>query len=140
MLIPVAYDPATLPVPLLGRLVAAGFPSPADDYLDGEIDLGAFLIERPASTFLMRVAGESMKGAGILDGDYVVVDRGVSPRSGHVVIAVLDGEMTLKRFQRLRGGRAALQAENSDFPEFVIGEELPAEIWGVVVGVVRKLR
>lgn len=109
--------------------------------MDGEIDLGAFLIERPASTFLMRVAGESMKNAGILDGDYVVVDRSVAPQSGHVVVAVLGGEMTLKRFRRLRNGRAALQAENPDFPEFVIGEEAgPAEIWGVVVGVVRKLR
>ena len=140
MLHQVAYDPAASPVPLLGRSVPAGFPSPADDYLDGEIDLGAFLIERPASTFLMRVAGESMKGAGILDGDMVVVDRSVSPLSGHVVVGVVGGEMTLKRFRRLKNGRAALQAENPDFPEFVIGEELPAEIWGVVVGVVRKLR
>ncbi len=140
MLRPAALDPAALPVPLLGRLLPAGFPSPADDYLDGEIDLGAFLIERPASTFLMRVAGESMKNAGILDGDLVVVDRSVAPRSGHVVVGVMDGEMTLKRFRRLKNGRAALQAENPDFPEFVIGDELPAEIWGVVVGVVRKLR
>ena len=140
MLHPAALDPASLPVPLLGRLLPAGFPSPADDYLEGEIDLGAFLIERPASTFLMRVAGESMKNAGILDGDLVVVDRSVAPQSGHVVVGVVHGEMTLKRFRRLKNGRAALQAENSDFPEFVIGEELPAEIWGVVVGVVRKLR
>ena len=140
MLHPAALHPAALPVPLLGRLLPAGFPSPADDYLDGEIDLGAFLIERPASTFLMRVAGESMRGAGILDGDYVVVDRSVAPQSGHVVVAVLGGDMTLKRFRRLRNGSAALQAENPDFPEFVIGEEAPAEIWGVVVGVVRKLR
>ena len=140
MLRPAALDPTSLPVPLLGRLLPAGFPSPADDYLDGEIDLGAFLIERPASTFLMRVAGESMKGAGILDGDLVVVDRSVPPQSGHVVVGVVHGEMTLKRFHRLKNGRAALQAENPDFPEFVIGEEAPAEIWGVVVGVVRKLR
>ena len=140
MLHPAALDPAALPVPLLGRLLPAGFPSPADDHLDGEIDLGAYLIERPASTFIMRVTGESMKGAGILDGDMVVVDRSVAPRSGLVVVAVLGGEMTLKRFRRLKNGRAALQAENPDFPEFVIGEEAPAEIWGVVVGVVRKLR
>ena len=140
MLRPAALDPAALPVPLLGRLLPAGFPSPADDYLDGEIDLGAFLIERPASTFLMKVAGESMKNAGILDGDYVVVDRSVAAQSGHVVVAVCHGEMTLKRFRRLKNGRAALQAENPEFPEFVVGEELPAEIWGVVVGVVRKLR
>ena len=123
-----APDPVALPAPLLGRLLPAGFPSPADDYLDGEIDLGAFLIERPASTFLMRVAGESMKGAGILDGDMVVVDRSVAARSGDVVVAVLGGEMTLKRLHVTRSGRAALQAENPDFPEFVIGEEAPAEI------------
>ena len=128
MLHPAALDPAALPVPLLGRLLPAGFPSPADDYLDGEIDLGAYLIERPASTFLMRVSGESMKNAGILDGDLVVVDRSVVPQSGHVVVGVVEGEMTLKRLRRLGRGHAALQAENPDFPDFVIGEELPAEI------------
>jgi len=136
---PVPFDPASLSVPLVGRLVAAGFPSPADDYLDGEIDLGSYLIERPAATFLMRVSGESMTGAGILDGDLVVVDRSVTAQSGHVVVAVLDGGMTIKRFRQVRG-RAALVAENPDFPEFIIGEEAPAELWGVVVGVVRKLR
>ena len=140
MLHPVAFDPAAFPVPLLGRSVSAGFPSPADDYLDGEIDLSRLLIERPAATFLMRVAGESMSGAGILDGDYVVVDRSVEAQSGQVVVAALAGELTIKRLRRLKNGRAALQAENPNFPEFVIGEELPAEVWGVVVGVVRKLR
>jgi DNA polymerase V len=139
VLLPVALDPAALPVPLLGRLLPAGFPSPADDHLDGEIDLSRHLIERPAATFLMRVTGESMKGAGILDGDLVVVDRSVEPRSGHVVVGVVGGEMTLKRFRRPRNGRAVLQAENPDFPEFAIAEDTPAEIWGVVVGVVRKL-
>jgi DNA polymerase V len=140
MLCPVALDPDHLPVPLLGRLVPAGFPSPADDYLDGEIDLARYLIERPAATFLMRVAGESMRGAGILDGDLVVVDRSLDAQSGHVVVAVCNGEMTLKRLCRLRDGRAALRAENPEFPALVIDEDLPAEIWGVVVGVVRKLR
>ena len=140
MLHPVALDPARLRVPLLGRLVPAGFPSPADDYLDGEIDLSRYLIERPAATFLMRVTGESMRGAGILDGDLVVVDRSLEPRAGQVVVAVCGGEMTLKRLGRLRDGRAVLQAENSDFPEFVVGEGMPIEVWGVVVGVVRKLR
>ena len=139
MLLPLALDPAALPVPLLGRLLPAGFPSPADDHLDGEIYLSRHLIERPAATFLMRVTGESMRGAGILDGDLVVVDRSVEPRSGHVVVGVVGGEMTLKRFRRLRNGRAVLQAENPDFPEFAIAEDTPAEIWGVVVGVVRKL-
>ncbi len=140
MLLPVALDPAALPVPLLGRLLPAGFPSPADDHLDGEIDLSRHLIERPAATFLMRVAGESMRGAGILDGDMVVVDRSLEPKPGDVVVAVCHGEMTLKRLRRLRDGRAVLQPENPDYPEFVVCEEMPAEVWGVVVGVVRKLR
>src|SRR5437868_6650250 len=96
MLYPVALDPLTLPVPLLGRLVAAGFPSPADDYLEGEIDLSRYLIERPAATFLMRVSGESMRGAGILDGDLVVVDRSLSAQAGHVVVAVVQGDMSIK--------------------------------------------
>ena len=138
MIQPVVLDPLLLPVPLLGRLLPAGFPSPADDYLDGEIDLSRYLVERPAATFLMRITGESMRGAGILDGDLVVVDRSVEAKSGHIVVAVCQGEMTIKRLRLLRGGRALLQAENPDFPEFVIGEEAPAEIWGVVVGVVRK--
>jgi DNA polymerase V len=138
MIQPVVLDPLLLPVPLLGRLLPAGFPSPADDYLDGEIDLSRYLVERPAATFLMRITGESMRGAGILDGDLVVVDRSVEAKSGHIVVAVCQGEMTIKRLRLLRGGRAVLQAENPDFPEFVIGEEAPAEIWGVVVGVVRK--
>ena len=140
MLHPAALDPAALSVPLLGRLLPAGFPSPADDYLDGEIDLSRHLIERPAATFLMRVAGESMRGAGILDGDMVVVDRSLGLKSGDAVVAVCHGEMTLKRLRVARDGRAALHAENPDFPGFASDEEMPAEVWGVVVGVVRKLR
>ncbi len=140
MLYPVPYAVRTQLLPLLGRLLPAGFPSPADDYLDGEIDLATYLIDRPAASFLMRVTGESMRGAGILDGDLVVVDRSLRPQSGRVVVGVCNGEMTLKRLRILGNGRAVLQAENPDFPEFVICEETPAEIWGVVVGVVRKLR
>ena len=127
------------PLPLLGRLVPAGFPSPADDYLEGEIDLAALLIERPAATFLMRVAGVSMSGAGILDGDYVVVDRSREAAPGHVVVAVVDGEMTIKRLRRRKDGRFLLQAEHPDYPEMVIDGERPVEIWGVVVGCVRKM-
>src|SRR5215216_4379648 len=100
-----ALDPETLPLPLVGRLVPAGFPSPADDYLESEIDLNRYLIERPAACYLMRVSGSSMTGAGIMDGDLVVVDRSVEAAPGHVVVAVLDGEMTIKRLRRLRDGR-----------------------------------
>src|SRR3954453_1830386 len=131
---PAAPDPAPLPLPLLGRLVPAGFPSPADDYLDGEIDLNRFLIERPAACYLMRVAGPSMSGAGILDGDLVVVDRSLAPAPGHVVVAVIDGEMTIKRLRRLKSGTFMLVAEHPGYPSTTIGEEHPAGGWGGVAG------
>lgn len=139
MLRPPARNPAPLPLPLLGSRVPAGFPSPADDYLEGEIDLGRYLIERPAASFIMRVTGSSMSGAGIMDGDLVVVDRSIEAKPGHVVVAVWHGEMTIKRLRRLKDGRAVLKAEHPDYPELIICEEQPAEIWGVVVGCVRKM-
>ena len=139
MLLRPALDPETLPLPLLGRLIPAGFPSPADDYLEGEIDLNRLLVERPAACYLMRVSGPSMSGAGIMDGDLVVVDRSVEAVPGHVVVAVVAGEMTIKRLRRTRDGRAVLRAENPDYPAVVVGEGNPAEVWGVVVGCVRKM-
>ena len=139
MLLRPALDPEALPLPLLGRLLPAGFPSPADDYLEGEIDLNRLLIERPAACYLMRVSGPSMSGAGILDGDLVVVDRSVEAVSGHVVVAVVHGEMTIKRLRRLRDDRYLLRAENPEYPSTVVGEEHAAEVWGVVVGCVRKM-
>jgi DNA polymerase V len=136
--IPLALFQSSLPVPLFGRLIPAGFPSPADDYLEGEIDLAAYLIERPASTFLMKVSGQSMTGAGILDGDHLVVDRSVIPKHGHIVVAVCNGEMTVKRLQIINQSRALLRAEHPDFPCWEICEETSFEIWGVVVGTFRK--
>ena len=129
-------DAPPLPLAFLGRMVPADFPSPADDYLEGEIDLARYLVERPAVSFMMRVSGPSMSGAGILDGDVLVVDRSLEARPGHVVIA---GEMTVKRLRRLRDGRSVLRAEHPGYPEIVVCEEHPAEVWGVVVGVVRKM-
>lgn len=132
-------DPLPFALPLLGRLVPAGFPSPADDYLEGEIDLNQLLIERPSATYLMRVSGPSMEGAGIMDGDFVVVDRSVEPASGHVVVAVLGGEMTIKRLRKLPNGRAVLRAEHPGYPELALCDESPFEVWGVVVGCIRKM-
>ncbi|RYF21370.1 MAG: translesion error-prone DNA polymerase V autoproteolytic subunit [Oxalobacteraceae bacterium] len=129
---------SSLPVPLLGRLIPAGFPSPADDYLEGEIDLATFLIERPSATFTMRVSGHSMTGAGIMDGDYLIVDRSVEPQNGHIVVATCNGDFTVKRLQFISRTRAVLKAENPDYPLFEICEETPAEIWGVVVASFRK--
>ena len=92
-----------LSLPLAGERVAAGFPSPADDYVEVGIDLNDQLIRHPTSTFFLRVSGESMLGAGIHDGDLLVVDRSLDPRPGRVVVAVLDGEFTLKRLVQHHG-------------------------------------
>ena len=139
MLHPASLDPLPLPLPLFGRLVPAGFPSPADDYLEGEIDLNRYLIERPAACYFMRVSGPSMEGAKIFDGDIVAVDRSLEPQPGHIVVAVVSGEMTIKRLRQLKDGRFILKAEHPSYPSMIICEENPAEIWGVVVGSVRKL-
>ena len=104
-----------LTLPLAGERVAAGFPSPADDYVDAGIDLNEQLIRHPSSTFFLRVSGDSMTGAGIHDGDLLVVDRSLDPRPGRVVVAVLDGGFTLKRLVRHQG-RLRLEAANPQYP------------------------
>lgn len=111
--------------------VPAGFPSPAQDYDAGPIDLTELLIEDQAATFLVRVAGTSMIDAGIYDGDVVIVDRSKTAHSGDVVVAILDGDFTIKRLVRERG-TWALRAENSEWPAVVVDELSTLEIFGVV--------
>lgn len=137
-LYPVALDPLPMTLPLLGRKVPAGFPSPADDYLEGRIDLNAYIVEREAASYVMRVSGHSMSGAGIMDGDVVVIDRSLEAKPGHIVVAYVAGENTIKRLRRGRDGKYTLKAEHPDYPEIAICEENPVEIIGVVVGCVRK--
>lgn len=120
--------------------IDAGFPSPAADDLEEPIDLSQWLVERPAASYVMRVQGWSMAGANISDGDHVVVDRSVQPQSGHIVVALVHGDRTLKRLRR-RDGRMWLLPEALDpgeFPETIVDENV--EIWGVVVGLARKYR
>ncbi|MET4143922.1 translesion error-prone DNA polymerase V autoproteolytic subunit [Arthrobacter sp. UYCo732] len=111
--------------------VPAGFPSPAQDYFTGRIDLNKHLIRDVTSTFLVRVSGHSMDGAGIADGDELVVDRSITPADGQVVIAVIDGELTIKRL-RLEHGRVRLAAENPDYPDIIVPELSEVTVWGVV--------
>lgn len=111
--------------------VAAGFPSPAQDYFTGRIDLNKHLIQDITSTFLVRVSGHSMEGAGISDGDELVVDRSLTPTDGNVVVAIIDGEMTIKRLH-FEYGRVRLAAENPDYPDLVLGELTELSVWGVV--------
>ncbi|ACV68190.1 LexA family protein [Desulfohalobium retbaense] len=124
--------------PLYTARVPAGFPSPADDHLDRPLDLHEYLISNEAATFMVRVSGDSMSGAGILDGDILVVDRSLSPRTGHIVVAVLDGELTVKRLTR-RGEQWRLEAAHDGYPPLTVRPEQEFLVWGVVAGVVRRL-
>lgn len=110
--------------------VAAGFPSPAQDYYDGDIDLTEMLVEDQAATFIVRVSGHSMNDAGIADGDELLVDRSKTPLDGDVVVAVLDGELTIKRL-RLTGSGVVLQADNADYPDITVAELSDLQVWGV---------
>jgi DNA polymerase V len=125
-------------VPLMTSRVICGFPSPADDYLDKALDFNELLIKNPAATFAVRIAGESMTGAGLFPGDIAVVDRSLEPRTGCIVLALIDGEFTLKRHQ-LKAGRIVLQAENQAFRDIIISEDATFEVWGVVTRSIRML-
>lgn len=124
--------------PLYLDRISAGFPSPADDYVETALDLNAYLIRNPAATFMVRVSGDSMTGAGISDGDILVVDRSEEPAPGRIVVAVLDGELTVKRLVR-KDGRILLAPENPLYKPIAVNDEQDLHVWGVVSGVVRKL-
>jgi DNA polymerase V len=128
----------SLRLPLASSTVAAGFPSPADDYIDVGIDLNEVLIRHPSSTFFLRVSGDSMVEAGIQDGDLLVVDRSLDARPGQVVVAVLDGAFTLKRLARHQG-RLRLEAANSAYPPLELHQCGDVQIWGVAIHVIHSL-
>lgn len=125
-----------LPV-FLGRL-PAGFPSPADDYIEGKLDLNRHLIKHPAATFFVRVTGDSMIGAGIHSGDLLVVDRSLDAVDGHVIVAALDGELTVKRLFK-RGGLLRLLPANAEYQPIEILTQQTFEIFGVVTNVIHAL-
>ncbi len=125
-------------LPLYACGVSAGFPSPADDYLEGSLDLNAHLVREPAATFFVRADGDSMTGAGIRDGDLLVVDRSVEAKHGSVVIASVNGELTVKRYHR-ENGRASLLPENPAYRPILLNEEDDARLWGVVTNVIHPL-
>ena len=131
-------DPSPLRVPLMAWAAAAGFPSPAEDYIDQPLDFNKLLIEHPAATFAIRIEGESMTGAGIFPGDIAVVNPARAPVNGNVVLALLDGAFTVKRY-RIRDGAVWLQAENPAFPDMAIGDGQSLEVWGVITRSIRML-
>jgi len=126
-------------IPLYGHAVPAGFPSPADDYVEDRLDLNQLLVQNKSATFFLRVKGDSMIGAGINDGDIIVVDRSLEPIERAVVVAIVDSELTVKRLL-YRNGIAELHAENPKYQpiQFKEGQELT--IWGVVTSSVHTVR
>ncbi|MCC2548637.1 translesion error-prone DNA polymerase V autoproteolytic subunit [Hymenobacter sp. BT175] len=126
-----------LKLPFYTCLIPAGFPSPAEDYEEQPLDLNRYLFTHPASTFLARITGDSMTGAGIHPGDIITVDRAIAPADGHIVVAVVDGEHTVKRLRR-RHGRVWLEAENDRYPALELLADSRLDIWGVVTHVIHS--
>ena len=119
-------------IPLLNDSVSAGFPSPADDYTEENIDLNEYLISNPFSTFFLRVKGDSMINAGIKDKDLIIVDKSLIAKPGNIVIAMIDGEFTIKRLS-IKNDELYLKAENHNYPDFSFKNHLDIQIWGVVI-------
>jgi len=123
--------------PLFTSGVSAGFPSPAEDHIDLKLDLNELLIQHPIATFFVRVAGESMKDAGINHGDVLVVDRSLEATSGKIVIAIVNGELTVKKFLQ-DNLSCRLIAANPDYPPVEITEDTDFSVWGVVTSVIHQ--
>lgn len=118
--------------------VQAGFPSPADEFIEGELDLNEHLIQHASDTFYVKIVGNSMKGVGIFPGDLLIVDRYLIASYGNIIIAVLNGETTVKRLEKIKD-RIYLCAENEAYPDILITEEDNFSIWGVVTNVIHSL-
>lgn len=125
--------------PLVTDSVQAGFPSPAEDFVEGALDLNQHLIRRPAATFIVRVRGESMIGAGLDDSDLLVVDRSLEPRHDDIVIAAVDGELTVKRLHR-RNGQVKLVADNPDYADILLADGNELMVWGVVTSCIKSFQ
>jgi DNA polymerase V len=134
----VAGEVPLLELPLYEALVPAGFPSPADDYIDLKLDLNSYLVKRPCSTYYAKVSGDSMTGAGIFDGDLIVVDRSQFPAAGKIVVVALSGEITVKRIQ-YQQAKILLCPENEKYPTIALDSHEGFEFYGVVIGIIRRL-
>jgi DNA polymerase V len=132
-----ASNEAKCPLPLYGSAVSAGFPSPAEDYVEGKLDLNEHLIPHPSATFMVRATGDSMTGVGIFSGDILVVDRSVQPKHGAIIIAVIEAELTVKRLYR-RKGVVKLEAANPAYPSINVSDDMELWCWGVVTAAIHQ--
>tara|TARA_R110002110_G_scaffold415856_3_gene658494 strand:+ start:73946 stop:74401 length:456 start_codon:yes stop_codon:yes gene_type:complete len=129
----------SIPLPLFLSKIRAGFPSPADDHLDKTLDLNDLMIKNPPSTFFVKVEGDSMTGIGMFPGDLLVIDRSREPSDGKIIIAALDGELTVKRIKKLPNNLIRLDAENKNYSSITVSADQDFTVWGVVTGVIRSL-
>jgi DNA polymerase V len=125
-------------LPFYQTPVSAGFPSPAEDYIEDKLDLNDLLIQHPTATFFLKVSGNSMIKAGIHHGDILIVDRSLRPSNGKIVIASINGELTVKRLKKI-GEKVYLAAENDTYKPFEITSEEELVIWGVVTRVIHSV-
>ncbi len=128
--------PRSVPAPLYASRPAAGFPAPGDDQVENVLDINDLVVKNPASTFFVRVEGDSMVGAGIFSGDVLVVDRSKDPEDGVIVVAAVNGELLVKRLS-IEDRTALLMSENEQYAPIAVGDGEECFIWGVVVGSVR---
>ena len=126
------------PIPYLLSRISAGFPSPADDYIENNLSLSELLIRNHLSTFLMKTSGDSMVDVGINDGDILVVDRSIEPKNRDIVIAILEGNLTVKRLLFKTNGSVVLKSENIAYKDIKIPESADLEIWGVVTSAIHQ--
>tara|TARA_B100000900_G_scaffold237569_1_gene201736 strand:- start:777 stop:1205 length:429 start_codon:yes stop_codon:yes gene_type:complete len=126
------------PVPYLLSRISAGFPSPADDYIENNLSLSELLIRNHLSTFLMKTSGDSMTDVGINDGDILLVDRSIEPKNRDIVIAILEGNLTVKRLLFKTNGSVVLKSENTAYKDIKIPESADLEIWGVVTSAIHQ--
>jgi DNA polymerase V len=135
-----AFSPRLLELPLFSSKVPAGFPSPAEEHVEKRLDTNDFLIDQEDATFFVTIQGESMLDAGLLPGDKAVVDRSKTPVIGDIVLAVVDGEYTIKMLSRKKDGSPRLLPANDKFKPIEIEEGMSFEVWGVVTGSFRRFR
>ena len=124
-------------LPIYSSAVSAGFPSPAEDYLESKLDLNEHLIHHPSATFMVRATGDSMTGVGIFSGDILIVDRSVQAKHGSIIIAVINAELTVKRLYR-RKGVIRLEAANPAYPSLNVSDDMELWCWGVVTAAIHQ--
>ena len=133
-----AVDEETLSsIPIFSSSVQAGFPSPAEGHMDMDLNLNDYLVQNPSATFCVKAIGESMKDAGIQSGDIMIVDKSLEPNNRSIVLAVIDGEFTVKRVN-INDNELYLMPENDNFSPIKITEEMDFQVWGVVTYIIHK--